>query len=83
MFRVKVKMMAPDANNEMGNRTMSPAIERDEAFWDDWVLIEGSALAVHASLFNGDTLTGWSVPRYRAEGFKPCIHLDFDPHISV
>jgi len=35
MFRVKVKMMAPDANNEMGNRTMSPAIERDEALWDD------------------------------------------------
>jgi len=83
MFRVKVKMMAPDANNEIGNRTMNPAIERDGAFWDDWVLIEESSLAVHASLFNGDTLTEWSVPRYRAEGSKLCIHLDFDPPISV
>jgi len=83
MFRIKVKVMAPDANNDMGDRTMSPAIERDGALWDGWVLIEGSSLAVHANLFNGDTLTGWSVPRYRAEGFKPCIHLDFDPHISV
>jgi len=65
MFRIKVKVMAPDANNDMGDRTMSPAIERDGALWDGWVLIEGSSLAVHANLFNGDILS-----RYRAQGSK-------------
>jgi len=45
-------MVVPDANNGIDDRMVSPAIERSRVFWDDWVLIEGSSLAVH-----GDTLS--------------------------